>query len=313
LVRDRRLLAAVQFCPGALVTSAADTIDVIVRFHDVGKLSELDRCVFSLLGQRYRPLHIYLVTQRFTAEAILQTRSALEPLLAIEDAPALTLINWTNAVPADARSMLINLALDAVQGRYLAFLDYDDVLYPDAYELLISRLSGSGAAIAFGGISVKVANRFADFLYVKSKQLPFSGNGLADLFRRNFCPIHSFVIDRSRIQRQFLSFDPTLTHGEDYDFLLRVCALFEADFGAIYNTIGDYYYKTDGSNTINTDWDWSQVTNGEWLKAEDFLEQRRRITQVAPAVQRKLGLAPVAGLTIADLLKKVGPTATRAD
>ena len=40
---------------------------------------------------------------------------------------------------------------EVAEGRYLAFLDYDDVVYPHAYQVSISRLNESGKAVALGG------------------------------------------------------------------------------------------------------------------------------------------------------------------
>jgi len=125
---------------------------------------------------------------------------------------------------------------------------------------------------------------------------------LRDLFRKNFCPIHSFVIDRQRIPPPYLHFDPAITRAEDYDFLLRICAQFPSDFTLAKTIIGDYFFKTDGSNTVNTEWDYTESGHTAWQISEDFLEQRRRITLVSFGVQRMLGLEPQPDLTIRRLL-----------
>src|SRR3972149_9944791 len=96
-----------------------DQVDCIVRFHDIRRLLELNRCVFSLVGQNYRPLHIILVLQRFSADSIAAVHDALEPLLRLPGAPALTIKNWEAPTPVDARSALLNLGLAAAGGRYV--------------------------------------------------------------------------------------------------------------------------------------------------------------------------------------------------
>ena len=214
----------------------------------------------------------------------------------------LTLLNWPHAEPSDGRSALANLGFEAAQGRYLAFLDYDDTSYPEAHRLLIGRLRAGPAAVAFGGICWKIMDRDSGFPYAVAKQCPFKGSRLRDLFVGNFCPIHSFVIDRTRIPRQFMFFDPLLTRAEDYDFLLRICSQYESDFSLVGTIIGDYCIKTDGTNTINTEWRPSPDGSAAWVEAEAFLEQRRRMTPVSTSVQRLLGLPPRSNLTIRDLL-----------
>jgi hypothetical protein len=118
-------------------------MDTIVRFHDVSRLMELERCVFSLIGQSYRPLNIILATQRFSDSDTEVIRTALTRMIDGDDEVTLTILNWDQAEPKDARSELLNLGLRSARGRYLSFLDYDDVLYPEAYELLVSRLKES--------------------------------------------------------------------------------------------------------------------------------------------------------------------------
>jgi hypothetical protein len=290
----------------------ADTIDVVIRLHDAARLSELGRAVFSLVGQTYRPLHILLCTQRFSAGRLLDLRETLAPLLAMSGAPSLQILNYEAPRPRDARSALANLGIMAARGRYLAFLDYDDTLYPDAYALLIGRLRRTEAAIAFGAIAIKQAE-VGDFLFaVQSKQSRWLGKTLLDQLADNACPIHSFVVDRTRLPRQFL-FEPDLPRIEDYDFLLRVCAACRSDFALMDTVIGDYYFKSDGSNSTPVGSAASEVNRSAWRKAHNFILQRRRTTVVAPDVQSDLGLPhPISGLTINGLLAMLRPNDQRS-
>lgn len=213
----------------------------------------------------------------------------LAPLLALPDAPEVVHCNWESQDPADARTELLNLGLQAATGRYVAFLDYDDTLFPVAYELLMSRLHDSGASAAFASVRTVGADVHADFVHVSSHVLsPFRGAGLADLFRGNCCPIHSYLIDRAGLPEGLLRFDTSLVWEEDYDLLLRLCSAVNADFQALPHVIGDYYFKTDNSNTI-----WSApVLSVEKAKAyEDVaahIEMRRLLNVVASEVQRGL-------------------------
>ncbi|HET9018038.1 MAG TPA: glycosyltransferase, partial [Acetobacteraceae bacterium] len=175
-------------------------LDVVMRLHDARRGGELGRAVFSLVGQRHRPLHVLLCVQRFTRGMILDVREALAPLLAMAGAPTLDILNHEAPLPLDARASLANLGMAAAEGRYLAFLDYDDTLYPEAHALLVARLRATGAAIAFAGIAVKHAEIEDDLLHVQARQeRHWRGRTLRDLFHDNCCPLHSFVIDRTRL------------------------------------------------------------------------------------------------------------------
>jgi len=263
-------------------------IDCIVRLHDPSRLLELQRCIFSLVGQNQGLLRVILVTQRFSLDELHRVRSVLEPVLAIPDAPTLEIRNWNSAVPRDARTELLNLGLEAATGRYLAFLDYDDTLFPEAYEILLRRLRSSGAGVAFASVRPVKADMFLHFVHVKAHKAPYAGKGVTDLFRGNFCPIHSYLIDRWKVPSDILRFDTALSWEEDYDFLLRLCASVSADFGALEHIIGDYYFKNDGSNTI-----WSaEVLSMEKARAYEYvasrIEMRRLRTILAPEVQQSI-------------------------
>lgn len=264
-----------------------DQVDCIVRIHDSRRLLELERCVFSLVGQTHAKVHIILATQRFSHDEIVAVRQALAPVLSLTGAPSLTITNWKSPSPTDARTELLNLGLNAVTGRYVGFLDYDDTLFPEAYELLLGRLKATQAAIAFASVQTVKAEICADFVHVSSHtKAPFSGRDLFDLVQSNFCPIHSYLIDRSRLPAGVLRFDTSLVWEEDYDLLLRICACRIADFHALSHVIGDYYFKTDGSNSIWTDDVLSESKKVAYEQVAARIEMRRRLTRVSLDVQR---------------------------
>ena len=281
-----------------------EQIDVVVRIHDAGRTAELTRCVFSLVAQGYRPLRIIIAAQRFADDGLAGVRTALAPLLDGEEDVDLAIVNWTEPEPADARSVLLNMGVQAAEGRYLAYLDYDDVLYPDAYELLIDRLRKTGAAIAFASVRIMRLQVNEHFFYTAEKVVaPFSGRTLMDLFRNNFCPIHSYVIDREQVAPEIFTFSTTLLMEEDYDVLLRICARYTSDFALIGTDIGDYYYKTDGSNTVPTNGVLTPQSQERYKGVRLAIEHRKRTTLVSEKVQRALGLPPSSRpITVRDVI-----------
>ncbi len=289
----------------------AERLDVVMRLHDARRTGELARAVFSLVGQAYRPLHVLLCVQRFTRGMLLDVQDALAPLLAMDGAPGLEVLNHEAPLPQDARAALADRGMAAAAGRYLAFLDYDDTLYPEAYALLVARLRAGGAAIAFAGIAVKHAAIEDGLLHVQAKRTRhWPGRTLRDLFRENCCPLHSFVIDRTRLPPG-LGFDTTLTRLEDYDFLLRLCAARRSDFALIDTVVGDYYFKSDGSNATPVGAAATPENLAAWERARAAIAARRRTTPVAAEVQRDAGLRrPVPGLSIAGLLDRLEPAGT---
>ena len=283
-----------------------EQIDVVVRIHDPARMAELKRCVFSLVSQSHRPVRVIIAAQRFSDEGLAATRAALAPLIDGEDGVTLDIVNWTEAEPADARSVLLNAGVQAAEGRYLAYLDYDDALYPDAYELLIGKLRQTGAAIAFASVRVMQLHVYDHFFYAAEKVVPpFSGKTLIDLFRNNFCPIHSYVIDRDQVAPELLSFNTNLLMEEDYDVLLKICARYPSDFSLIGTDVGEYYYKTDGSNTVPTNGVLTAQSVERYKGVRLTIEHRKRVTLVSDAVQKLLGLAPSSKpMTVRDVIDR---------
>src|SRR6185437_2963081 len=116
--------------------------------------------------------------------------------------------------------------------------------------------------------------------------------------------------DRSRVSPDVLYFDETLCWEEDYDFLIRVCASACSDFGLRDTSVGEYYYKTDGSNTVL-----HGLESAARADARDYyvnvvqpaIERTRRRTCISPVVRKALMLDkhPTVA-TIEDVLRYYG-------
>jgi hypothetical protein len=257
------------------------TIDVIVRFHNPEKSDNLSRALFSLYGQTYRAVQPLLILQDFSLDELEALERLIDGFPWNQRRRRPSVYNYIPDVGGDYRSALVNKGFGAGQGRYIAILDYDDVVYRHAYEHLIHRLTASNAAIAFGRIAVKHVYPLGQFEYVQSTtRVDFKGDGLSDLFRYNFCPIHSFVLDRTKIAAEDLYFDETMTRMEDYDFLLRICVKYRSDFKGLSHYVGTYYWRIDGSNTIDP---YREVEDGQ----RDWDVARERIH----ALKARLGIA----------------------
>lgn len=286
---------------------AVDTqLDVIVRLHDVTRMVELKRAIFSLVCQDYRPLTINLVTQRFSDDEIKDVLACLKPLTKLDPSVELRVWNYLQDFPADARSALLNLGIAQSHGRYLAILDYDDVIYSDGYTNLVRELQESGSAIAFGKVIMKFIDVFEDAVICERVQHRFEGTGLLDLFIDNFCPIHSFVIDRKRIEKNDLRFDETLDKLEDYNFLIRTCARYPSSFKLRDTVVGEYYAKNDGSNTIMLSEAAKAAHLEAWTQARQSIEELRQTCIVSKDVQASLGLDKIEPrLTVRQLINVV--------
>ncbi len=281
----------------------ANSLHVIVRFHDSRRLRELDRALFSLAHQTYRPITVHIVTQRFSTEEIWSVENCTAKYSSLPEPATFVISNFDSPNPIDGRSALINIGLRASdKGRFFAFLDYDDVIYPEAYQMLIGKLLSGDSVIAFGGIACKICQVSDAAIVVAARERRFKGDCLLDLFRDNFCPIHSFVVDRSKTSEADLFFNERLQRAEDYDFLLRICSKYKSNFSLIDTVIGDYYFKDDGSNTTELT-PTTEDRSSPWRYAVEYANLQKRFLTISPTAEECLGLEKPAGpRTIADLL-----------
>lgn len=252
-------------------------INVIIRLHSEKGVSQLSHCLLSLFGQDFEYTQPIIVLQGFTEKKLENIIYEVEkwPWEMKHKDSTPKIINCPNPESKDLRSKLFNTGFEAADGQYLAILDYDDVIYGDAYSYLIDRLiKNKENAVAFGNIVRTDISPFGGFYYQEKKVHPFHGNDKYDLFVENFCPIHSFVIDRYRAPKEVMYFDESMSKNEDYHFLVRLLAVCEGDFEARSKFVGEYYVRTDGSNTIDSEYsDPSENKKKDWELARLQMER----------------------------------------
>lgn len=264
-----------------------ETLSVLIRFHDASRLAELKRCLFSIANSTYPALEAVVICQNIDLLGVTSIRAYGELLSRIRPI-TLTVSQPDLPQGADCRSRLLNTGMAESSGRYIAFLDYDDCIYPDAYRLLIETLRRTQSTIAFGDIRVTHVDAQESFVLIRRQSKGWGARSLADLMHDNCCPIHSYVFDRSRFIGAGPQFDESLSKYEDYDFLLQLCAVYPCTFEASTVTVGDYYIKDDGSNTVINASSYTPEARAEWERSKDIVLRRRDATLISDAVRQRL-------------------------
>lgn len=252
----------------------SDGFSVVTRFHDARALERLAHALGSLRDQTFtRPIQSLVVTQRFSETELEKVRALVQRF----ERPGLTIsIENVTSPEGDIRSHLLNCGISKAHGRYLAFLDFDDIWYSHALEDWVSRLETTSAAWSVGRVVQSVGHlQDATWMTLKTAD-PFAwGRDRIDLFADNFLPIHSFAFDLNRIDRTLLQFDTRYTLLEDYAFLLPIAARYEPDWElrSSGKLLGEYRFSIDGSNSNILD----ARAQPEKLKAWDSAIRRLRL------------------------------------
>ncbi len=129
--------------------------------------------------------------------------------------------------PHKGRSSARNLGITQSQGKYIAFLDSDDLWLPDALKILTEALQEKVAAgMVYGNfIKIDLAGKTIGHNHMKT----FSGYVLPELLRRNFIYIGTALVKKEVFQRCGL-FCPEIEIDEDWELWLRICREFPVYF-----------------------------------------------------------------------------------
>lgn len=142
-------------------------------------------------------------------------------------------------------SLAANLAARAAQGEYIAYLDDDDLLYPDHLSRTVSALQETGADLAFCDSIAEYAEIEGDVKRVLGFQLYLDREFDRDeIFAQNFAPIHSIVHRKSLFER-FGYFDESLPVTDDWEMWLRASQ--ESKFVHVDRPTVEYSWRFDAA------------------------------------------------------------------
>ena len=114
-------------------------ISIIVPIYKVEPY--LDKCIRSILNQTYRNLQIILVDDGSPDGC-----GAICDFYKVYD-ERVCVIHKTNGGLSDAR----NAGLEVASGEYIGFVDSDDFIHPQMYEVLLGNLTGTNSDISVCG------------------------------------------------------------------------------------------------------------------------------------------------------------------
>jgi LmbE family N-acetylglucosaminyl deacetylase len=120
------------------------------------------------------------------------------------------------------RGRNLNVGLSQAKGEYLAFLDQDDVLYPNHFEILLAQLHGNNEIdIAYSGCkAVHCEMREGNPVALHDETIFNRPYQRGRLLLGNYIPIHALLF-RSTVFKCH-AFDEELTAYEDWDMLARL-------------------------------------------------------------------------------------------
>jgi glycosyltransferase involved in cell wall biosynthesis len=187
------------------------TVSVVIPTFNRARL--VVRAIDSVLTQTYRDFEVVVVDDGSTDG----TREALAEV----GPPVRVIHHEVNR----GRSAARNTGIRAARGRFIGFLDADDLWLPEKLERQVPLLE-SGADVAYSLIYVTDE---AGTIYQESSERGFrlfresaaEGLGYSSFLRRSACQLNTVVVRRSCID-EVGTFDEEMAGTEDLDFIHRL-------------------------------------------------------------------------------------------
>ncbi len=223
-------------------------VSIIVRTNTINRLCLLKNALSSIITNDYRPIEIIVVAQSEQQNFIQAVQSICQEITANQVQINLVINNTSQ----DERAKNLNLGMKASNGRYIGFLDDDDIIYSNHISLLIEALKQSEiTAWAYSQTVIKICHydekAGVNIISSENSMIP-NKFSLEEFVMEKFnIPIHSYLIDRLKIKADMLYVDESLRVMEDYCFILKIACQYEPVY--INNVTCEYRFYTDASNS----------------------------------------------------------------
>ena len=138
-----------------------------------------------------------------------------------------------------------NTGIKVAKGKYVAYLDDDDVFYPDHLETLAKFLISDNYKVAYTDAH-RVHHKMVDGKYLlEKKDIPYSYDFDSErILRENYIPVLCIMHEKSCLDRVG-TFDEMLASHEDWDLWMRMSREFK--FARISKVTCAFSWREDGS------------------------------------------------------------------
>jgi glycosyltransferase involved in cell wall biosynthesis len=221
-------------------------VSIIVRTNKENRLPLLENALTSIIENDYRPIEIVIVAQSKQQDFLKKLESICQEFT-LDNVQAKLVINKTDQ---DERAKNLNLGINATIGRFIGFLDDDDIFYPNHLSILTKMIESSDQIWAYTDCSVsinKIDNNNKLVLISNKPILKKNNFDIDEFLKGNFIPIHSYLVDTNKISKDKLRFNESFTVYEDYAFLIELTSKFYPLYISVITC--EYRMFTDACNT----------------------------------------------------------------
>ena len=210
-------------------------MSVVVR--TIGRPNVFKEALISILNQTYQNIEVVVV----------EDGSEISKSMIFREFQDLN-IKYFSTKEIIGRCKAGNVGLEKTNGKYIVFLDDDDVFFPEHIEVLVSNLEKNKDILAAYSISfetpIKVESRnpyiYKELFHNVIYRQPFN---MLLLFHHNYIPIQTMMFNR-KLYEELGGFDENLNLLEDWDLWVRYSL--KTDFIFVPKLTSIYRVPADG-------------------------------------------------------------------
>ena len=196
---------------GVQALESQPLVSVVIPFYNAEKT--LESMLKSVLSQTWHNLQVILVNDGSTDGS-----PELAARLAAED-PRVTVATKENGGVSSAR----NYGMTLCRGKYIRFVDADDILPPESTELLAARAEQDGADMVIGGYT-QVFLQMRHSFNLEDRDDTLTCDEMLPLLCRKsntyfYGVLWNKIFLRGKIEADNILFRDGLTFGEDFAFV----------------------------------------------------------------------------------------------
>ena len=260
-------------------------VSTIIRFSQSGSLELLQNALYSLIAQIGCTVQPIIAVQDLTDDMLVNLETMIKKMPWDDNCYPIIKKFCSTEKNRDLRSLMLNTSLKTAKTKYVAFLDYDDIMFPDAYAWLIERLCKTGKNASFGLIYNTLLNLGEKKIKTRKVVYDF-GKDYERFYDQNNTPIHGFMLNKSLIDLEQIEFYEDMKYMEDYFLTLQIFTKDDTDWESLKQrkVVGDYFIFEDKAQTL------ANLTDDERrriLSKPDYLKDQNRIDALRQKIHSK--------------------------